>query len=299
MKVAWHECYAHPLPENHRFPMEKYNLIKDQLLYEGTLDENDFIRPNAMEEKDILLTHDGSYLEKIKLGTLDKRAQRKTGFPWSKELFLREVTIMQGTWDCCHYAYQNGVALNIAGGTHHAYSNSGEGFCLLNDFAISANLLLERAMAKKVLILDLDVHQGNGTAKIFEGRDDVFTFSVHGEKNYPLPKEKSDWDIGLDDNVKDQDYLNTLQMALDKLFSNHSFDFVLYQSGVDILACDKLGRLSVSLQACKQRDQMVFERIQEQGIPIVCAMGGGYSPSIRKIVEAHSNTFRLAKSILA
>lgn len=299
MKVAWHECYAHPLPENHRFPMEKYNLIKEQLLYEGTLDEHDFIRPKEMEEECILLTHDSSYLEKIKTGTLDKRAQRKTGFPWSKELYLREITIMQGTWDCCEYAHHNGVALNIAGGTHHAYSNSGEGFCLLNDFAISANLLLSRAMAKKVLILDLDVHQGNGSARIFENEEDVFTFSMHGEKNYPLPKEKSDWDIGLEDNLQDDQYLETLNDALNKLFSSQSFDFVLYQSGVDILACDKLGRLSVSLQACKQRDQLVFEKINELGIPIVCAMGGGYSPSIRKIVEAHSNTFRLAKSILA
>ncbi len=297
MKIAWHPCFAHSLPEGHRFPMEKYELLPQQLLHEGTVAQQQFFEPVEMNHQDILLTHSRDYLQSLEKGTLGKTAQRKTGFPWSKELITREKTIMQGTWMCAQHALSDGVSLNIAGGTHHAYANSGEGFCLLNDFAIAANLLLKHHLAKNILILDLDVHQGNGSAKIFQHQDNVFTFSMHGQNNYPIPKEVSNWDIALADNCTDQEYLSTLEQALNKLFNQNSFDFVFYQCGVDVLQTDKLGKLGLTLQGCKTRDELVFHYIHKNQLPVTCAMGGGYSEKIGDIVEAHANTFRLANHI--
>ncbi|MGB0424680.1 MAG: histone deacetylase, partial [Flavobacteriales bacterium] len=179
----------------------------------------------------------------------------------------------------------------------HSFSDRGEGFCLLNDFAITAQVLLSRGKAKKVMIVDLDVHQGNGTAKIFENNNNVFTFSMHGGKNYPLQKEKSDLDVPLEDGIEDEEYLSKLQFHLPKILDSFQPDFVLYQCGVDILSSDKLGRLGVSLDGCKQRDRIVFSEVKERAIPIACAMGGGYSEEIKYIVEAHANTFRLADEL--
>jgi acetoin utilization deacetylase AcuC-like enzyme len=181
---------------------------------------------------------------------------------------------------------KHGVALNVAGGTHHAFANRGEGFCLLNDFGVAANYLLKKGLAHKILIIDLDVHQGNGTASLFEKEPRVFTFSMHGAHNYPFHKEKSDLDIGLNDGTDDKLYLSLLQP-----------DFTFYLSGVDILSTDKFGKLKVSIAGCKQRDEMVFSQLKAKGIPCVVAMGGGYSPDIKTIVEAHCNTFRVAKDI--
>ena len=189
------------------------------------------------------------------------------------------------------------VALNAAGGTHHAFSDRGEGFCLLNDFAVAANYMLYQLMAKKILIIDLDVHQGNGTAKIFEKEDRVFTFSMHGEHNYPFKKERSNLDIPLKDNTGDDEYLKLLDQALDKLLPQVNPDMTFYLSGVDILETDKFGKLRVTLNGCKQRDEMVFTKLKTLQIPCVVAMGGGYSSDIKIITEAHCNTFRSAKSI--
>ncbi|GAB4131557.1 MAG: histone deacetylase [Raineya sp.] len=297
LQVAWHQNYAHPLPEGHRFPMVKYELIPQQLLYEGSLQVKNFFAPKSLAEAELLLTHRAYYWEKLKNLALSPSEVRKTGFPLSAALVEREITIAQGTIDCAVFAKQYGVAMNIAGGTHHAFTDRGEGFCLLNDVAIAANYLLKHRLAQKILVVDLDVHQGNGTAEIFRENPSVFTFSMHGEKNYPLHKEKSDLDIPLPDGINDTDYLKILYENLPKLIDTQEPDFIFYISGVDILQNDKLGRLGVSLQGCKQRDRFVLETCKKNQIPIAISMGGGYSEKLADIVEAHSNTFRLAQEI--
>jgi len=199
--------------------------------------------------------------------------------------------------ECARYALQNGISMNIAGGTHHAFTNRGGGFCLLNDIAIAANFLLHEKLAKQVLVVDLDVHQGDGTAQIFRRESRVFTFSMHGANNYPLQKENSDLDIGLPDFTDDHHYLQELEIHLPWLIDKVQPDFIFYQSGVDILNTDKLGKLSVTRQGCKQRDRIVLKTAYQHKIPLVASMGGGYSENFKDIIEAHANTFRLAQEI--
>ena len=297
LKTAFAASYVHPLPENHRFPMEKYDLLYRQLLYEGTLELSNIFEPKLIDEEWILKVHDESYFNKLVNLELSPTEQRKSGFFHAKELIDRELTIMEGTRLCCQFALEFGVALNIAGGTHHAFRNRGEGFCLLNDFAIAAYWLIHQINLQKILIIDLDVHQGNGTASIFQNENRVFTFSMHGANNYPIHKEKSDLDIELHDGIEDAEYLYLLEKNLNQILSEFMPQFIFYQCGVDILNTDKLGRLNVSLEGCKERDKVVFNTAKTLGVPIVCAMGGGYSPDIKVIVEAHANTFRWAQNI--
>lgn len=297
LKIAFDTIYAHPLPKGHKFPMEKYELLPQQLIYEGTVTENNFFKPKPIDEEVILKTHDFDYFQKLKNLQLTPKEQRKTGFPHSKELIDREITIMGGTFQASEYAMEFGVAINIAGGTHHAYTNRGEGFCLLNDIAIAANQLLNLGLVKKVLVVDLDVHQGNGTAQIFQNNSSVFTFSMHGKNNYPLHKEVSDLDIELLDGTDDKTYLKILREKLPKLLELHHPDFIFYQCGVDVLKTDKLGKLGLSIKGCKERDRLVLETAKSNKIPIMASMGGGYSEKISDILEAHANTYRLAQEI--
>lgn len=248
-------------------------------------------------EQQILRTHSKEYWEKLKTLNLSRQEERKTGFPLSAGLVEREITICQGTIDNCMYALEYGISMNIAGGTHHAYVDRGEGFCLLNDIAIAAHYLLDEKKANKILVIDLDVHQGNGTASIMQNEDRVFTFSMHGAANYPLHKEQSDLDIALPDNTGDEEYLNILKSQLSSLLEKIRPDFIFFQSGVDVLANDKLGRLSLSIEGCKTRDKIVLETCHANHIPVAVNMGGGYSSRLPDIVEAHSNTYRLAQHI--
>ena len=296
-KIAWSEIYAHPLPENHRFPMEKYTLLPEQLVYEGTVSHDNFFAPDALTEDRILRTHDQDYWHKLRDQQLTRQEARRTGFPQSTQLVERERVIMQGTVQAALFALEFGVAMNIAGGTHHAFTNRGEGFCLLNDIAIAAHHLLDHDLAKQVLVVDLDVHQGNGTAEIFQHDPRVFTFSMHGASNYPMHKEQSDLDIGLADGTDDDTYLRLLEANLKTLMDKVQPDFVFFQSGVDVLATDKLGRLGMTLQGCKARDKFVLETCHDNQVPMVASMGGGYSEKIAHIVEAHANTYRLAQEI--
>jgi len=297
LKIAWSEIYAHPLPKNHRFPMEKYNLLPEQLLYEGTVSQNNFFAPESLTDAEVIRTHDPVYWQKLKDQTLTRQEERRTGFPLSNELVAREIVIMDGSVKCAQYALKNGVAMNVAGGTHHAFTDRGEGFCLLNDIAIAAHHLLDRELAHKILVVDLDVHQGNGTAEIFANEDRVFTFSMHGKSNYPMHKEESNLDIGLLDGTDDHTYLKTLDRHLNEVFDHFEPDFICFQSGVDVLATDKLGRLGMTLDGCKERDRMVLELCHRNKIPVMACMGGGYSQKIAHIVEAHANTYRLAQEI--
>ena len=297
LKIAFDPIYAHPLPEGHRFPMLKYELIPEQLLHEGSITAENIFAPLTCPDEIILWTHDATYLNKLHQQLLSEREQRVIGFPQSPVLTKRELMITQGTIDCCHHAMHNGVALYVAGGTHHAFASYGEGFCLLNDMAVAANYLLKKNLARQILIIDLDVHQGNGTAKLFEQEKKVFTFSMHGEHNYPFRKEKSDLDIPLKDGTDDATYLSLLKENLSNLIHKIKPTFAFFLSGVDILATDKFGKLKLTMAGCRQRDEMVFTTLQQQQIPCMAAMGGGYSADVKIITEAHCNTFRVAKDI--
>lgn len=297
LKVAWSPDYVLPLPPNHRFPMSKYEVLPQQLLHEGTLTESNFFSPPRAEDRWIVSTHDEAYWRRLQTLDLTPQEVRRTGFPLTQDLVEREVRIVNGTRLCAQYAMEHGIAMNIAGGTHHAFTNRGEGFCLLNDIAIAANWLLDETAITKILVVDLDVHQGNGTAQIFRNEPRVFTFSMHGANNYPLHKENSDLDIGLADFTNDAFYLSTLEMNLRNLIEQVQPGFIFFQSGVDILDTDKLGRLSVTREGCKRRDKIVMEAARRDNIPMVASMGGGYSPDFRDIIEAHANTFRVAQEI--
>lgn len=295
--IAYDPIYAHPLPEGHRFPMLKYELIPEQLLYEGTIVAAHLFAPGPLEEEIVLLTHEAGYWQRMKELRLEGREMRAIGFPQSAELVERELHICRGTIDCALIAEKLGVALNVAGGTHHAFADRGEGFCLLNDFAVAANYLLHRNKARKVLIADLDVHQGNGTAALLAQEPRVFTFSMHGQHNYPFRKEKSDLDIGLPDGTTGSEYLSVLSRELPRLVDREKPDHLFYLSGVDVLDTDKFGKLKLSLADCRERDAIVLGLCRRLSIPVTVAMGGGYSADVKRIVEAHCNTFRLAKDL--
>ncbi|CAN5211410.1 histone deacetylase [soil metagenome] len=294
LKIAHDTIYAHPLPEGHRFPMLKYELIPAQLLHEGLIGTENLFSPEPLDEEIILWTHDENYWHQLRDLTLSAGEQRRIGFPLSAKLVEREIRIASGTIDGCHFAFDNGIAFNTAGGTHHAGTNWGEGFCMLNDQAIAANYLLRNDLAKSILIIDLDVHQGNGTAQIFKKEPRVFTFSMHGANNFPTRKEASDLDIPLPDGITDIAYLTKLYDILPGLIEQQLPDFIFYLAGVDVLATDKLGKLALSKTACKQRDLFVFEQCIKYKIPVQVSMGGGYSPQIKDIVEAHCNTYKTA-----
>ena len=277
--------------------MLKYELLPQQLLYEGTVSETDFFSPESARLDTVCNVHQKEYVDQLVNLTLEARAVRKIGFPLSAALVERELRIAQGTITGAEKALETGIAFNSAGGTHHAYSNHGEAFCLLNDQAIAAQHLLNQQLAHKILIVDLDVHQGNGTAAIFRENPNVFTFSVHGKTNYPFKKETSDLDIALPDGTTDTEYLTIVSRVVPQLIANEKPDFIFYLSGVDILASDKLGKLGCTIDGCRKRDEIVFSHCRAAGIPVQCSMGGGYSPDIKTIIEAHANTYRTASHI--
>jgi acetoin utilization deacetylase AcuC-like enzyme len=297
LKIAFHPIYKHELPEGHRFPMDKYDLLPQQLIYEGTCTEENFFEPEIPNNKHFFTVHDPEYFFNLLNITLSQKEARKIGFPLSEVLVAREMIIADGTIKASKFALKNGIAMNIAGGTHHAFSSHGEAFCMLNDQAIGARYLQQKGLAKKILIVDLDVHQGNGTAEIFKKDASVFTFSMHGKSNYPFIKETSDLDIALKNETKDNEYLSILKNILPKLINQEKPDFIYYLCGVDVLETDKLGKLSLSVKGCKERDQFVLQTCRDFNIPVMCSMGGGYSPDIKVIVDAHANTFRLAQEI--
>ncbi|OAB80390.1 histone deacetylase family protein [Cochleicola gelatinilyticus] len=297
LKIAYHPIFTHQLPLGHRFPMSKYELLHRQLLHEGTCTEANFFEPGMPSRESLLAVHSESYISALQNLTLSKSEVRKLGFPLSAKLVEREHIITQGTIEGCSYAIDNGIAMNIAGGTHHAYPDHGEAFCLFHDQAIAARQLQKLGKVKKILFVDLDVHQGNGTAVIFEKDPSVFTFSMHGAGNYPFRKEKSNLDIAVPDGTGDDVFLSELKKTLPRLIEQQNPDFIFYLSGVDILETDKLGRLTCSIEGCTERDRFVLTTCKEAGIPVQVSMGGGYSPDIKTILEAHANTYRMAQEI--
>jgi acetoin utilization deacetylase AcuC-like enzyme len=297
LKIACHPIYQHSLKEGHRFPMEKYDLLPQQLIYEGTCVAENFFEPEIPNNKHFFTVHDSEYFFDLLNITLNQKAARKIGFPLSEVLIEREMIIADGTMKASEFALKNGIAMNIAGGTHHAFSNRGEAFCMLNDQAIGAKYLQNKGLVRKILIVDLDVHQGNGTAEIFQNDPSVFTFSMHGKSNYPFVKEKSDLDIALENDTKDAAYLSILKETLPKLINQEKPDFIYYLCGVDVLETDKLGKISLTIEGCKERDRFVLQTCFDLNIPVMCSMGGGYSKDVNIIVNAHANTFRVAQEI--
>ncbi len=293
-RIAWHPGYAHPLPPGHRFPMEKYDLVVRQLLWEGTASEADLVAPEPCAEADVLRAHDADWWARLRDGRLDRQEERRIGFPWSPLLVERERRITQGSIDGARHALRHGVALNAAGGTHHAGRAFSAGFCLLNDVAVALHALLAEGLIRRALVVDLDVHQGDGTADVFAGDPRVFTFSMHGARNFPHRKVPSDLDLALPDGTGDEAYLALVRRHVPDLIRQTDPDLVWYLSGVDVLAVDRLGRLALTREGCRQRDALVFDACLAADRPVAVSLGGGYAPRLADIIEAHANTFRLA-----
>jgi acetoin utilization deacetylase AcuC-like enzyme len=294
MRVCYSDRYQVPLFPTHPFPMQKYRLVRDRLLVEGALTHWHLIEPGLATTEDILLVHTRDYWHRCLTGQLTAAEVRRIGFPWSDALVRRARAAVQGTLTAARHALGDGVASNLAGGTHHAYADRGEGYCLLNDIAVVTRVLQRDGLARRVAVIDCDVHQGNGTAAIFSGDPTVFTFSIHGAKNFPLRKEQSTLDVALPDGVGDGEYLRLLAEHVPPILAEFRPDIVMYQAGVDPHEGDRLGKLKLTHAGLKRRDEFVIGECRRAGIPVVTTMGGGYGKDIRDTVEGHCNTVRVA-----
>jgi acetoin utilization deacetylase AcuC-like enzyme len=296
LRVFYSPYYYADIGENHVFPIRKFELVRDTLLEEGTLKTDEIVEPEPASIEDVRLVHTEDYISRLTDGTLTAKEIRRLGLPWSKSLVRRSFLATSGTINAAKSALENGAASNLAGGTHHAFPNRGEGFCVLNDVAIAIRVLQRDGSAKRFLIVDADVHQGNGTAFIFQNAAEVFTFSMHGAKNYPLFKENSTLDIELPDKTGDTGYLQILSQNLPPIFA-HEPDIVFYLAGADPFEKDKLGRLSLTKAGLQRRDELVLEYARAHSIPVVTVMSGGYAADIADTVEIHCNTIRTVKNV--
>lgn len=297
MRVSYAPGYYAPIPEDHIFPMKKFTGLHRYLLEQSVLRPTDVIAPSMVDMVNLQMVHTSNYSNGILNGVLGDKKLRRLGLPWSKRLAIRSRLAVQGTINAAIMALQDGLAGNLAGGTHHAMPDYGEGFCVFNDVAVAIHFLQQSMWAKNILVIDCDVHQGNGTAAIFKENPDVYTFSLHGAKNYPFKKPPSTLDIGLPDQTGDDKYLQTLGDALDKIFEHFTPDLVFYLGGIDPLETDHYGRLSLSLEGLKQRDRMVIKTVVEQSLPLVLLLSGGYAPTLRKTVLAHALMYEVATEV--
>lgn len=295
MRLFYTDIFVLPLPAGHRFPMEKYARLRQALLACGDFDENDFQIPHTASDAELLRAHDAAYLDLVCYGALPEKTQKAIGFPWSEAMVERSRRSAGATICACRAAMTDGVSANLAGGTHHAFRDRGEGFCVFNDAAVAARAMQAEGLVQRVLIIDCDVHQGNGTASILAGDDTVFTFSIHGAKNFPFEKEQSDLDIELPDGCSDAAYLLRLKEGLDTAFDISRPDIVIYLAGADPYINDRLGRLGLSFDGLAERDCMVFARCKLQNIPLTIVMAGGYAKQIDDTVTIHTTTIRLAR----
>ena len=297
-RIFYSPYYYADIGENHVFPIKKFELVRDKLLIEKTLKTSEISEPKPAAIEDVLLVHTEDYITRLRNGTLTTREIRRLGLPWSKSLVRRSFLATSGTINAARHALKNAVASNLAGGTHHSFPDRGEGFCVLNDVAVAIRVLQKENLAQRFLIVDCDVHQGNGTAFIFKDDQRVFTFSMHGAKNYPLFKENSTLDIELPDKTGDEEFLEILSEALPRIFA-HNPDIVFYLGGADPFEKDKLGRLGLTMEGLRRRDEMVLNYAKAREIPIVTTMSGGYAEDINDTVEIHCNTIRAVKKIFA
>ena len=282
---------------NHSYPMDKYRLVPERLLAEGILTPDVIVEPQPIAPGDILRVHTPAYVHAFINGTLERKAMLRLGLPWSQELVHRAFAVIGGTLGAARAALRDGIAANLAGGTHHAFADHGEGYCVFNDLVIVLRRLRADGCISRALIIDLDVHQGNGTAALCQTDPDTFTFSMHGENNYPAHKEQSSWDIALPDGTTDEQYLGLLEESLPVLLQQARPDLILYQAGVDVLRGDRFGKLALSMAGVGERDRFVCAFARRAGIPLVVTLGGGYARDINRIVTAHCQTVRAAKTI--
>ncbi len=296
MKVFYTDKYTVELPVGHRFPMEKYRLVRESLLEKGVLNQNELYEPEIVSPEVVTLAHTRKYVESICNGTIEPKAMRRIGFPWSPSLVTRSLASVGGALCAAKEALESGISGNLAGGTHHALINAGEGYCVFNDIAVVILYLLKHKKIRRAAIVDLDVHQGNGNSAILGQQKEVFIFSMHGEKNYPFHKVASTLDIGLADNTSDDEYLALLKEALPKVF-DFGPEIVFFQAGVDPLKEDVLGRLALSKRGLADRDRLVLSECQKRSIPISLALGGGYAKPIELTIVAHTQTYQIAKEI--
>ena len=296
MQVFTSARYTVPLG-HHSYPMDKYRLVPERLLAEGTLSPHEMIEPEPASLAEVLRVHTPDYVQAFCNGTLERKALLRLGLPWSPQLVQRAFAVIGGTLGAARAALHDGLGINLAGGTHHAFADHGEGYCIFHDMVIAFQRLRQDGLAKRFLVIDLDVHQGNGTAALCQADPDVFTFSMHGENNYPAHKEPSSWDIGLPDKTTDEPYLNLLSRALPRLLERFRPDLVFYQAGVDVLAGDRFGKLALSVAGVGERDRLVGAFTRQAGLPLVVTLGGGYARDINQIVEVHSQTVRTLKRL--
>lgn len=292
MRAFYADHFVLPLPDGHKFPMAKYAALRERILAEGIVSPEDLHEAPAASWEDLLTVHDAAYVDAVANGTLPAAAQRRIGFPWSPQMVERSRRSVGATIAAARVARDEGVAANLAGGTHHAFADHGEGFCVFNDVAVATRVLQRAGLALRVAIVDLDVHQGNGTAAIFRDDSSVFTFSMHGARNFPFRKEVSNLDVALEDDVQDDEYLAILESSLAAVLRDHGPDFVFYLAGADPYEGDRLGRLKLSIDGLRRRDDLVFHECRRAGLPVAVSMGGGYAPDVGDIVTIHSNTIR-------
>jgi len=297
MRVCYTRDYNLPIPEGHPFPMGKYAALFAILQREGFVKGEEVVEPHEADWADLLLIHAPDYLGVLANGTLDNAAQRRLGFTWTPALLRRSRLAVQGTIDASFMALEHGAAANLAGGTHHAFSTHGEGYCMLNDVAVAIRVLQRSSMIRRTLIIDLDVHQGNGTASIFAGDPRVYTFSIHGQNNYPLRKERSSRDLGLADGTGDQTYAEVLATHLPQAFDDSKPDIVFYLAGVDVACGDRYGRLRLSRDGIGNRDRMVFEEVLRRGAPVVLVLAGGYAKTPEETAGLHAIAHRVSHEI--
>lgn len=298
MRLFYTDVFVLPLPAGHRFPMEKYSRLRQALLASGEFCETDFQLPHAATDEELGRAHDPEYIRAIATGQLSEKAQKAIGFPWSEGMVERSRRSAGATICACRAAFEDSVSANLAGGTHHAFRDRGEGFCIFNDAAVAARAMQAEGRAERLLIVDCDVHQGNGTASILRGDDSIFTFSIHGARNFPFAKEQSDLDIELPDGCSDAAYLTRLEEGLNTAFDVSCPDLVIYLAGADPYHDDRLGRLGLSFAGLAERDRRVLAHCQARRTPVAIAMAGGYARQINDTVSIHSTTIHLAKALL-
>jgi acetoin utilization deacetylase AcuC-like enzyme len=294
MKGSYHPSYQVALPQGHPFPMSKYPLLKERLLAEGILAAADILQPDALDIPTLELVHTREYLDKLESSGLSGAEQRRLGMPWSEALWRRSRLASAGTLLAARAALEHGIAGNLAGGTHHAFADHGEGFCVLNDVAIATRKLQAEGAIERAAIIDLDVHQGNGTAAIFEDDQAVFTFSMHGERNYPVAKMRSNLDVPLEDGIGDGEYLESLQRHLPGVLDSARADMVFYLAGVDVAAGDRYGKLALTEEGIRLRDRRVIEAVRSRGVPLAIVLAGGYAATRERTAELHAHAFREA-----
>lgn len=294
MKIFYCDHFVLPLPPGHRFPIQKYVLLRERVMAAALIPPPDLTVPEPATDQQILRVHDEDYLQRVKSGHLTPKEMRRIGFPWSPQLVERSRRSVGGTLNTCRAALLDGIAVNLAGGTHHAFPDHGQGYCVFNDSAIAARAMQAEGKAGRVVIIDCDVHQGDGTATIFAGDPTVFTFSIHGARNFPFHKVRSDLDIELEDGTGDGAYLETLQGGVERALALARADLVIYLAGADPYAGDRLGRLALSKAGLAARDRMVLELCRRAGIPVAIVMAGGYARQVQDTVDIHFQTVRIA-----